>query len=548
MKMNAFIIFNWVLILVNIEKTLNGICGTDKLKIKPISINVPELANKNLLNADTYKPIAIGYDFSTLTRPSSMSTTIFSKIKTLLKETREEFSKFLKIKHLNVGLSNQKDAIMQACFLETISDDYENFYEINDIIIFPMFDSNLRSSTLAAAAPCLIVRTTNRPLAGIVYINTNINFGATNTDLYLKNILLHEISHILAFHPSIFSALKMNQTIDSVSYIVSSKVLAKAREHFGCSSLAGVPLENQGGVGSVGSHWESRYMLGDYMISSAFPDEYISDISLALFEDTGFYQVNYYSGGLFKFGKNKGCDFFNKKCIEDEKAIFEEFCDTQNAPQCSSSRTTKSSCYITTYTEDLEEEYQYFSDPKRGGIVPTNYCPVPYQSHYSTYYFPNHCQVGRSTISSEYGETIGDESFCFISSLLPSSSSTDVSSQIAICYEIECDTSNSQIIIKIGSGKVTCPTNGGSISNPSGFKGTIECPAYTELCSSNNDPICNEMYDCFDELAEKDNYNYETTYDDAGEDDTILPVSRSESYNIKMNLSLFILILLLFTN
>ena len=56
------------------------------------------------------------------------------------------------------------------------------------------------------------------------------------------------------------------------------------------------------------------------------------------------------------------------------------------------------------------------------------------------------------------------------------------------------------------------------------------------------------MYDCFDELAEKDNYNYETTYDDAGEDDTILPVSRSESYNIKMNLSLFILILLLFTN
>ena len=89
MKMNAFIIFNWILILVNIEKTLNGICGTDKLKIKPISINVPELAKKNLLNADTYKPIAIGYDFSTLTRPSSMSTTIFSKIKTLLKETRE---------------------------------------------------------------------------------------------------------------------------------------------------------------------------------------------------------------------------------------------------------------------------------------------------------------------------------------------------------------------------------------------------------------------------------------------------------------------------
>ena len=50
-------------------------------------------------------------------------------------------------------------------------------------------------------------------------------------------------------------------------------------------------------------------MLGDYMIATIYNDFAMSDINLALFEDTGFYKVGYYSRGLFKFGKNKGCFF-----------------------------------------------------------------------------------------------------------------------------------------------------------------------------------------------------------------------------------------------
>ena len=36
--------------------------------------------------------------------------------------------------------------------------------------------------------------------------------------------------------------------------------IEQAKKHFNCSSINKVPLENQGGDGSVGSHWESRYM------------------------------------------------------------------------------------------------------------------------------------------------------------------------------------------------------------------------------------------------------------------------------------------------
>ena len=542
-------IFILALILINIETILGGPCGADKLKIspKPLDLKVNKAIPITKTTADGYTPIKIGYDFTTLKRPSSMTTSTYSLVKSLLQQTRVEFSKFVQVQHTNFDLSGSADDIMELCELDTLGAGYADFLVNNDVIIFPQFDSDLGSNVLAAAAPC-IVTNSNRPYGGVLYINTNLNFNKGNTNQYLKNILLHEITHILVFHPYFFTALKLNQTEGSKSYIISPKAVAKAREHFDCSSITRIPLENQGGTGSVGSHWESRYMLGDYMISTDYPDQAISDITLGLFEDSGFYKVNYYSGGLFKFGKGKGCEFFNKDCIENEKATFEEFCDTANAAMCSSSRTLKSSCYLTTYTSSIPTAYQYFSDPRKGGFPAADYCPVPYQAHSSSTYFSNHCSIGSSSLSSEYNEKIGFDSFCFMSSILPSSS-TASTSQIPICYEVRCDADNNQFTVTIGSSEIACPTDGGTVSAPSGFTGSIVCPKYSDICLSDGS-VCNEMFSCFTNLATHDNYNYQVTYGDyEGEaledDDKISPVRTSFSYNIKDNFALFMAICLL---
>ena len=543
-------IFILALILINIETILGGPCGADKLKIspKPLDLKVNKAIPITKTTADGYTPIKIGYDFTTLKRPSSMTTSTYSLVKSLLQQTRVEFSKFVQVQHTNFDLSGSADDIMELCELDTIGAGYADFLVNNDVIIFPQFDSDLGSNVLAAAAPC-IVTNSNRPYGGVLYINTNLNFNKGNTNQYLKNILLHEITHILVFHPYFFTALKLNQTEGSNSYIISPKAVAKAREHFDCSSITRIPLENQGGTGSVGSHWESRYMLGDYMISTDYPDQAISDITLGLFEDSGFYKVNYYSGGLFKFGKGKGCGFMDesKKCIENEKATFEEFCDTANAAMCSSSRTLKSSCYLTTYTSSIPTAYQYFSDPRKGGFPAADYCPVPYQAHSSSTYFSNHCQIGSSSLSSEYNEKIGFDSFCFMSSILPSSSTTSTS-QIPICYEVRCDADNNQFTVTIGSSEIACPTEGGTVNAPSGFKGSIVCPKYSDICLSDGS-VCNEMFSCFTNLATHDNYNYQVTYGDyegeALDDDNISPVRTSFSYNIKVNFALFMAICLL---
>ena len=445
--MKAFQIWILLLIFIQIENVISFKCGTDSLKIKPKLLNEKQNDKTSSILKDTaYTPIKMAFDFTTLQKPSSMSSATFDNVKSILRDTRIEFSKFLQVQHSSIDLEGYLDRIMNDCDLSTIGAGYEDFLIDNDIIIFPQFDS-LSTGVIAAAAPCILANN-YRPVAGVVYINTNLNFDKTNIEFYMKNILLHEITHILVFHPALFNLLHMNTTSGGISYIRSTNAVQKAQNHFGCSSLTRIPLENQGGSGSAGSHWESRYMLGDYMVSTDYPDAAISDITLALFEDTGFYQVNYYSGGLFKFGKNKGCSFSSTKCIINEKAAFDEFCDTSSEAKCSSSRALKSSCYITRY-KSIPSEYQYFSDPQLGGYSSTNYCPVPYESHSDSNYYQRHCRYGTA---SESLEKTGESSFCFMSSIAESGS---VSIR-PVCYEVSCDTSNNQIIItvgKLGGGK-----------------------------------------------------------------------------------------------
>ena len=98
------------------------------------------------------------------------------------------------------------------------------------------------------------------------------------------------------------------------------------------------------------------------MISTDYIDSVLSDITLALFEDSGFYKVEYYSGGLFKFGKNMGCSFFDKKCIENANTDFKK--------------------------ENL------------GGLFNVNYCPAADAFFVSIsknqYYFETNCRYGSS--------------------------------------------------------------------------------------------------------------------------------------------------------
>ena len=530
----------------------SGFCGVEKLKINPKRLNFTKLNKMDTTSSSSYVPFSMGFDFSSFTKPSSMSSSVFSKIKSIILETANEFRKFLQIQHQGLSLTDETKAFfMDACAVNKVGSNFNNYFKFYDLIVFPSFE-NLGDYTIAAAGACVAnTEKKVRPVAGVLYINTNIDFTKTNIELYMKSILLHEITHILVFDPSIMQELGIVKKQGSNYYITSSVVLNAIKNHFGCNLISKFFLENQGGEGSAGAHWESRYMLGDYMVSTDYPGSVISDITLALFDATGYYKTKPYSGGLFKFGKNKGCDFIDKKCIESGKPISEDdFCITPYEPKCSNARNMKLSCYIRDYSKydvNIPTNYQYFENKNLGGFGPADYCPVALEMSAENDYFNYSCNVGKSILNSDYGEIIGYDSLCFISSLLPSSSSQQEITQ-AICYKVVCNSANKNYNVHVCSKIITCPTNGGTITS-SDFEGKINCAKYDEVCQSNNNIVCSEMFDCLTKLANNDGYNYGTNTildDDDIVDEYIKNESGAKIIFTSFNLLLLMLIMMIF--
>lgn len=96
-------------------------------------------------------------------------------------------------------------------------------------------------------------------------------------------------------------------------FLTTPKVRELARRHFGCSSLAGVELEDVGGKATVGKHWDKRMMYSDFMGPDIdMSDLVYSDITMAVFEDSGWYKVNYEYTTDLLWGFDEGCDFITE--------------------------------------------------------------------------------------------------------------------------------------------------------------------------------------------------------------------------------------------
>ena len=95
---------------------------------------------------------------------------------------------------------------------------------------------------------------------------------------------IHEIGHLLGFSSAFcektpgysflgFSGSGHTMVQDAPSglhkQIITPRVLAKGREFFDCASLTGVEIEDAGGGGTAGSHWESRILKNDVMSGAA---------------------------------------------------------------------------------------------------------------------------------------------------------------------------------------------------------------------------------------------------------------------------------------
>ena len=117
------------------------------------------------------------------------------------------------------------------------------------------------------------------------------------------------------------------------------------------------------------------------MTGSASPGERaISQISLALFADSGWYEVNLSLAEPIGWGHSAGCDFATEPCDQWTEPRY--LCDQSAAygyggAACSYDRRAKAYCDVARYVLPLPEGMRHFEDARRGGYSELlDYCPV----------------------------------------------------------------------------------------------------------------------------------------------------------------------------
>lgn len=216
---------------------------------------------------------------------------------------------------------------------------------------------------------------------------------------YYLRVALHELTHALAFSPSLLvnfprgsdGRMRSLEAIPSWNgfqrAVVTPRVADAARAHFGCDSVAGAHLEDGGGSGSAGSHWESRLYRDEYMTAAASPGpRIVSALTLALFEDSGWYSSNASTAEPLTWGFRAGCRFVQRSCADWSKDLTTSVdgatlppyaCSRRSADRCYYDQTSKAYCELKTYSF-LPPSYRYFEGhPTLGGYSEMlDFCPV----------------------------------------------------------------------------------------------------------------------------------------------------------------------------
>eukprot|EP00825_Cyclidium_porcatum_P034289 TRINITY_DN360_c0_g1_i26.p1 TRINITY_DN360_c0_g1~~TRINITY_DN360_c0_g1_i26.p1 ORF type:complete len:607 (+),score=41.90 TRINITY_DN360_c0_g1_i26:937-2757(+) len=361
-----------------------------------------------------------------------------------------------------------------------------------DLHLYIRFTNESQSSYLAYASACVLDGTTSRPRFGRVNYNQYYMQSTNLSDakVFIDNVAvaIHEITHVLGFSSGLIGNWidpQTNKTYSptpiisstirgySMNLINSSTVLSIAQAHYNCSSIQGMQLENQGGSGSLGSHWERAVLQDEYMTSSQISTQAIySNFTLALLKDTGWYSVNLSQADPIMWGKNKGCSFFESAC--DAETTFTEFqspVNNTNGEGCTFDSIGWGTYSNETYSDTCHYIQKYSNTDCANENDLANIA---------------NAQFTNTTISPVY---FGYNSRCFSSNLIYSQFIVPKINETFRCLKYQCSDNNSLLNIFVGDTSYEC-SDGGEISQGSYVIGTlkyigqIQCPSSVyDFCS-----------------------------------------------------------------
>ncbi|CBH17729.1 Gp63 major surface glycoprotein-like protein [Trypanosoma brucei gambiense DAL972] len=357
------------------------------------------------------------------------------------------------------------------------------------------------TTTVAWAAACRKDTRSGRPVVG--HINFIPAAIQRNPSSLAEHVAMHELAHAIGFSDIAETMLRAPNGLGAkgsqrvyrkglgkaVTLITSPKVLKVAREYYGCPGLDGVEVEDAGSEGTRGSHWKKRILFNEALVGSVTSGQlFFSPLTLAYFEDLGFYTANYSTAETgMTWGKGRGCDFLYQKC-DSHPREWGEFCFRKEmfVSTCTLDRSSLGACDITTHPEDLPQLYRYFDDPRVGGSsAEMDYCPtvMGFVNAYCT------AELGFAFMN-VFGNEMGVHSLCYDSDVI-----TSVFPNFpfaARCFPTTC-TPSGQLLLRVQGRTVACPRDGkaglGDTSKLKGVHGKVQCPPSENFCKNSGNGI-----------------------------------------------------------
>ena len=452
------------------------------------------------LTEQVWEPIRIVPDYS---EPEQIAERDPSRkqdledLKNVFDKTVKVLSSLLKVKRLSEPLKVDKmrcgkfDLPLKA---QATGEGYSDA----DLLILVKFDSTglfEKQGIEAAATDCIQDAQLKRPIVGYIQFKPNLELKNQKDIDYFVWLSLHEMTHVLGFNDRLYSSfidsetlqtIPISQTValtnlhgEDVFLIKSPNVLEKARKHFNCNRIQGVPAEYNGGQGTAGAHWSKHYLNTEYMIGDSYGENIISEITLALLEDSGWYKVDYTQANLYVWGRDAGCSFFSLPCYDkqlDKTNFPNDFCEEINQEVCSNQNIFRAICKTMQYEKPLPIEKQFFPDPRKGGIDElVDYCPIAIEDSADDEYYGGSCRFGHK--GKRNIEKVCPHCACFENTLKPITNLKIKTEKFASCFEFTCN--ESIITVLVDGNKAVCDQGRATIE---GYSGSIKCPDSKVLC------------------------------------------------------------------
>ncbi|KAL0478378.1 leishmanolysin [Acrasis kona] len=357
-----------------------------------------------------------------------------------------------------------------------------------------------------------------RPVVGLLNVPVPV-LRSTN----LQSLLLKQVLHILGFHWPILSkeVYTFTQTTRIINnaqrvstYLVpppTSTALSTIQKHTGCSLITQIEMEDTApayntylydGPNQFTSFLEKRAFNNEIMTNNFSlnlvnavdgTQPALSNITLGIFADMPWYQVNFTNADRYVFGKSVGCALNTQQCenwvpaqSDATSRLYWYWCDNPSInTHCTLDLTSKGDCNVQQYDPAPIAYYRHFPNVAFGGSdIVNDYCPFVSPS------FGGDCRVSvGSDADSQTGEFYGATSRCFMSNIRTNPQGSTQPAATSTCLNTACGplsnstSSDIYLFVQIGSTWYKCEKAGGKVSGLNGALGTLFCPPVDLVCT-----------------------------------------------------------------